>query len=160
MAEEMNVSNSSKDGKNSFQGAVSVPEIFRVLKESATAGVEIYEVWLDGLHNLTEENFMLLRKVADGAKADSESILNATSQMYENLSDRISKAARDMPFEAAIGQTVQAIRKSTDFKKNGYVMKALLQPGIDMGIFMANMFKTSCSSLSDMISGQRPEMQS
>lgn len=126
------------NGKNNFQEAVSMTEALRILSKSATAGIEIYDAWLQGLHDLTEESFRLCRKVSEGEKADTECILNATSEMCENLTNRMMQAAKDTPIEASL----QAIWKSADFRKNGYMMKALLQPGIDLSVSMITMFRS------------------
>jgi hypothetical protein len=150
MAEEMNVSDSYKDGfknfsdfftafngKHNFQGAVSMTEAFRILSKSAAAGIEIYDVWLEGLHDLTKENFALCRKVAEGEKADTECILNATSEMCEKVTDRMIQAAKDTPFEA-VEPSLKAVQKSADFN----MMRAFLQPGLDMSVSMITMFKS------------------
>jgi hypothetical protein len=128
-------------GKNPFQAPTSMPEAFRILSKTATAGIEIYDAWLEGLHDLTKQSFMLCRKVAEGEKSDTECILNATSDMCEKVTDRMMQAVKDTPFEA-FEPGIQAIRKSTDFKNNGYVMKSLLQPGIDMSVSMITMFRS------------------
>jgi len=130
------------NGKNPFQGTASMPEALRILSKSAVAGIEIYDAWLEGLHDLTKESFTLCRKVADGENADSETILNATSEMCEKVTTRMMQAVKDTPFEAMIEPSLKAIQKSTDFKKNGYMMKALLQPGIDLNISMITMFRS------------------
>ncbi len=129
------------NGKNSFQGAASMPEALHILSKSATAGIEIYDAWLQGLHDLTHESFTLCRKAADGEKADTECILNAASEMCENITNRMMQAIRETPFEA-IEPILKTVQKSTDFKKNGYMMKALLQPGIDMSVSMITMLRS------------------
>jgi hypothetical protein len=129
------------NGKNPFQGAVSMTESFRILSKSASAGVEIYDAWLEGLHDLTQESFTVCRKVTEGEKADTECILNATSEMCENVTSRMMQAVKDTPFEV-IQPNLEAIQKSTDFKNNGYMVKALLQPAIDMSVSMITMLKS------------------
>jgi len=120
----------------------------RIFSKTTTAGIEIYDAWLRGLHNLINENFMLFRKVVDEENADSECLLNATSQMCESVIDRIIEATKDTPFEG-IRPNLQEIKKSTDFKKNGHMMKAFLQPGIDASIFIMKAFKNSINGMSN-----------
>ncbi len=154
MAEETNAFNSYKDGlknfselftafggKNHFKGSVSLTEVLRILSKNAVSGIEIYDAWLEGLHDLTRESFTICRKVADGEKSDTECILNATSAMCQNITNRMMQAVKDTPLEV-IEPSLKAVQKSTDFKNNGYMMKALLQPGIDMSVSVITMFRS------------------
>lgn len=169
MTEETNAFNSYKDGlknfselftsfegKNHFQGAVSMTEALRILSKSAVSGVEIYDAWLEGLHDLTRESFTLCRKAVEGEKADTECILNATSEMCQNVTDRMMQAVKDTPFEAAIEPSLKAVQKSMDFQNNGNMMKAILQPGIDMSVSMITMFRSYKNASESMWDNQKP----
>lgn len=168
MAEETNAFNSYKNGlknfselfnafsgKNNFQEAVSVTETLRILSKSALSGIEIYDAWLEGVHDLTRESFTICRKAVDGEKADTECILNATSEMCQNLTGRMMQAVKDTPFEATVEPGLKAVQKSMDFKNNGNMMKSILQPGIDMSVSMMTMFR-SYKNASDMWKNQKP----
>jgi hypothetical protein len=143
------------NGKNYFQGAASATDAFRILSESSVSGVEIYDAWLQGLHDLTSESFNICRKVAEGEKVDTECILNATSEMCENVTNRMMQAIKDTPFEA-IEPSLKAVQKSTDFKNNGYMVKAILQPGIDMSVSMITMLRSYKNASEEILENLKP----
>ncbi len=159
MTEQTNIFTSYNDGlknfseffqKNKFGHTVSIAEILRSLSENTVAGLELYDTWLEGIHNLTSESFKLCRKVTDGKQTDTDDLMNACGQIYENLADKMAEAIRDTPFES-FDPLVKELKKSADFKHNGHVMKSLIQPGIDMSISMMKLFKTPYNGVSDAI---------
>lgn len=136
--------------KNRFGQTVSIGETLRMLSKSTESGVALYDIWSEGIHNLTDESFKICRKLADGEQTEAGALMKTYARIYENLADRMADAIRDTPFECfdALAKTV---KNSAEFETNNDIIKSVIQPGIDMGILMMNMFTTSCNSMSDAI---------
>lgn len=136
--------------KNRF--GTSMSDSLRILSESTVSGIDLYDTWLDGIHHLTDESFKISRQVADGKQAEPDGFMNAYSQMYEKLADRLIQTIKDTAFES-FEPFVNALKNSADFKNNGHVMKSLMQSGIDMSVSMVKTMKI----LSDSMNPQRRE---
>jgi len=157
--QEMNVFKMYEDGvnhfsefwqKNGWYGPFSMSDGFHSVSKNACSGMEMYKEWISVLGQLTDDSLMLYQKALKGEKPDTENFLNSSAQKCENLTDRMMQIIKDTPFKG-MEPVLKTVKDSVNVKNNGHLLKAVMVPGIETGVFMLSTLRSSCSNALDMM---------
>ena len=152
--QEMNVSKKYNDGlkniaefwqKNGLCPPFSLNEVIHSVTKNACSGLEIYKEWISVLSQVSDDSMVMWQKAMKGEKTDTETFLQSSAQKCEDLTDQMMQRIKDTPFEN-MEPVLKSVKDAMNFKKNGHLLKSLIQPGLEMSLIMLGMLRSSCSS--------------
>ena len=132
---------------------IPMNETGELLSKSITTGFQLYDAWLEGIQNLCGAGFDICKKVCNGESSDATCITDTTTQMCENIMNRMIQSVKDTPLKGTepIVEGMEQIVVNLKKQSNGQnMMKPFLQSGIDMGASGVRYFKTSYQGMSEL----------
>ncbi|MEZ4525111.1 MAG: hypothetical protein R2941_04240 [Desulfobacterales bacterium] len=109
----------------------------------------MYKEWIRVVSQVSDDSMMMWQKAIKGEKTDTENFLKSSAQKCEDLTDQMMRHIKDTPFET-MEPMLKSVKEAMNFKKNGHLLKALIQPGLEMSLFMMGMLRSSYSSALDV----------